>query len=254
MKQRYNRNRIYLTEDEQKLTQTTPILLGGAGIGSVIAECLVRFGFETITLVDGDMVEPSNLNRQNYVEKDVATPKVDALKARLMAINSNAKITAHNFFITPDTVRDFVTGHAIAVNALDFTSDVPLLFDRICQEHAIPVLHPYNLGWGALVIILSGSVGLDSLQATGQPFNEISVVQYVSDYMRKQGNAQEWLDKVIKRYKEEKEPLPPPQLSVASWLVAGVCTQLVFNLATRRSVRRFPDFYFITTGANQEFE
>ena len=155
-------------------------MLGGAGIGSVIAECLVRFGFETITLVDGDVVELSNLNRQNYVETDIATPKVAALKNRLIAINSKANITTHACFITPDTVQDFVTGHAIAINALDFTSEVPLLpllFDRICQQHAVPVLHPYNLGWGALVIVLSENIGLDSLLATDQPFNELSVVQ-----------------------------------------------------------------------------
>jgi len=38
-------------------------LLGGAGIGSIIAECALRFGFENIVIVDGDRVELSNLNR-----------------------------------------------------------------------------------------------------------------------------------------------------------------------------------------------
>jgi len=243
MEQRYSRNRIYLTEGEQKLIQTTPILLGGAGIGSVIAECLVRFGFETITLIDGDVVELSNLNRQNYVERDVSTPKVDALKNRLIAINSNAKITTHNCFITPDTVQSFVVGHAIAINALDFTSDVPLLFDRICQENKVPVLHPYNLGWGALLMVIPENTGLDSLREADRPFNEVSVVQYVSDYMRQKGNVQNWLDETIKKYREEEHQLPPPQLSIASWLVAGICTQVIFDLVTERPVRKFPEFY-----------
>jgi len=247
MEQRYSRNRIYLTEGEQKLIQTTPILLGGAGIGSVIAECLVRFGFETITLIDGDVVELSNLNRQNYVERDVSTPKVDALKNRLIAINSNAKITTHNCFITPDTVQSFVVGHAIAINALDFTSDVPLLFDRVCQENNVPVLHPYNLGWGALVMVIPENIGLDSLRETDRPFNEVSVVRYVSDYMRQKGNVQNWLDETIKKYQEEEHQLPPPQLSIASWLVAGICTQVIFDLVTERPVRKFPEFYLTIT-------
>lgn len=45
---RYSRNRIYVNEDEQKLIKNVRILLGGAGIGSIIAECALRFGFENI--------------------------------------------------------------------------------------------------------------------------------------------------------------------------------------------------------------
>lgn len=75
------------------------VLLAGAGIGSNIAETLLRIGFETITLVDGDVVEESNLNRQNYTEEDVEKPKVEALKKRLLSINPNAQISTINTFI-----------------------------------------------------------------------------------------------------------------------------------------------------------
>ena len=43
---RYSRNRIYVSEEEQERVRKTRILLGGAGIGSIIAECALRFGFE----------------------------------------------------------------------------------------------------------------------------------------------------------------------------------------------------------------
>jgi len=66
MEERYIRNRIYVSDDEQEQIRTTRLLVGGAGIGSVIAECALRFGFEDIVIVDGDKVELSNLNRQNY--------------------------------------------------------------------------------------------------------------------------------------------------------------------------------------------
>ena len=68
MEERYCRNRIYVKESEQEAIKKYRILLGGAGIGSIIAECALRFGFENITIVDGDKVELSNLNRQNYEE------------------------------------------------------------------------------------------------------------------------------------------------------------------------------------------
>ena len=54
---RYDRNRLYITEEEQQKIRDTKIVFGGAGIGSVIAECALRFGIENITFVDGDKVE-----------------------------------------------------------------------------------------------------------------------------------------------------------------------------------------------------
>ena len=52
-----------MSKREQSIIKDYKIFLGGAGIGSIIAECALRFGFEHITIVDGDKVEESNLNR-----------------------------------------------------------------------------------------------------------------------------------------------------------------------------------------------
>ena len=62
MEDRYCRNRLYVSEREQNIIKDYKIFLGGAGIGSIIAECALRFGFEHITIVDGDKVEGSDLN------------------------------------------------------------------------------------------------------------------------------------------------------------------------------------------------
>jgi molybdopterin/thiamine biosynthesis adenylyltransferase len=243
---RYNRNRLYLTKEEQKTIKKTPILLGGAGIGSVIAECLLRLGFETITIIDGDVVELTNLNRQNYIEKDISKSKVEAIKERLLSINSEAKITTHHCFLTPNNINDYIKDYKIAINALDFTSEVPLLFDEICQKKNIPVLHPYNLGWGALVLVILENQRLNILEKRNEKLNEVSVVNYVSSYMRYCGNPQEWLEEIIDKYKNENEKLPPPQLSIASWLVAAVCTNIAFDIATDKPIKTFPEFYLTT--------
>ncbi|MEE4000864.1 ThiF family adenylyltransferase [Tenacibaculum sp. FZY0031] len=245
MKHRYDRNRLYVNQNEQEIVKNFPVLLGGAGIGSIIAECALRFGFENITIIDGDQVESSNLNRQNYREKDVSIHKVKALKERLESINSNANIKIHNCFLTEENVQELIEGHKVAINALDFSSDVPLLFDEICQQKNIPVLHPYNLGWGSLVTVITpDSISLRSLAKKGEKFSELSVVEYVSSYMRFWGEPQEWLENIIHDYIHEKEKLSPPQLSVGSWNVAGMCVHLLFNIATKREVKSFPEFYF----------
>ena len=124
MQERYLRNRIYISDEEQKIIKDCPIILGGSGIGSVIAECALRLGFENITIIDGDKVELSNLNRQNYTEEDIASEKVESINARLKAINKEANIEVYNSFITETNVEKFIKGHAIAINALDFTTDI----------------------------------------------------------------------------------------------------------------------------------
>ena len=246
MKKRHDRNRLYITTEEQDLIKETSILLAGAGIGSVIAECLLRLGFETLTIIDGDVVELSNLNRQNYTENNISKFKVESIKERLLSINNEAKITIHNCFLTPDNVDQYIEGHKIAINALDFTSEVPLLFDVLCQKKNIPVLHPYNLGWGALVLVISENQGLDILENPNERFNEVNVVDYVSNYMRYSGSPQEWLEEIIEKYKNENKKLPPPQLSIASWLAAAVCSTIAFDITTNKPVKLFPDFYLST--------
>lgn len=48
------------------------------------------------------------------------------------------------------------------------------------------------------------------------------MVEYVSSYLRFWKKPSEWLENIIHEYKSEKELLPPPQLSIASWIVAGM--------------------------------
>lgn len=244
MEARYSRNRIYLTEQEQEAIKNFPILIGGSGIGSIIAECGLRLGFENITIVDGDDVELSNLNRQNYTEADIEFSKTEAITKRLKAINKHAKIKYHNSFITSDNVREFIDGHRVAINALDFTSDIPLIFDKVCQKKNIPVLHPYNLGWAGLVTVITPeSLSLNSIAKKDEKFSEINMVEYASSFMKYWGNPQDWIDEVIKKYKNEEGELPPPQLPIASWIVAGMCTHILFNIATKKEIKKFPEFY-----------
>lgn len=247
MNTRYDRNRIYLTIEDQEIIKNYPIILGGSGLGSIIAECALRFGFENITIVDGDKVELSNLNRQNYTEDDIATTKVSAIKKRLLSINKNAIINVHDCFLTIENTEEYIGDHKIAINALDFNSDVPLFFDEVCQKKNIPVLHPYNLGWAGLVTVISpDGLSLKTIEKSGQQFNELRVVEYISSYMKFWGEPQLWIDEVLEKYMNEEEKLSPPQLAIGSWTVASMCTHLLFKIATNKEVKQFPKFYFST--------
>lgn len=242
--ERYSRNRIYVSDEDQEKIRRVRILLGGAGIGSIIAECALRFGFENMTIVDGDKVEISNLNRQNYVKADIGKYKAEALYKRLLKINPDAKIKYLNTFIDKNNVEDIISGHNIAINALDFKDRIPFEFDRICSDKMIPILHPYNFGWaGFLTIVKPKGYQLSEVSQEPNGF-ELKMAEYVSRYGRFWNMPVSWLEKVIDEYRAEAGILPPPQLSVGSWIVAGHCVNAMFNLTTGREVKFFPKFYF----------
>lgn len=243
MKEIYSRNHIYVCPEEQSHIRKYRVLLGGAGIGSIIAECALRLGFETLTIVDGDIVEESNLNRQNYRQCDIGRAKVDALKERLLEINPKADITVVNSFINKNNINTLIRGYDVAVNALDFSSDIPFLFDACCREYHMPVLHPYNIGWGGLVIVVEPD-GVQLSDFSNDPSNfEVRLVQHIAAHFRLLGQPKHWIERVLAQYETEKQSSVPPQLSVASWIAGGLCTSLLFCLATGKHVKRYPKFY-----------
>ena len=241
--ERYSRNRIYVSDEEQRKVQQTRILLGGAGIGSIIAECALRFGFEKITIIDGDKVDLSNLNRQNYFRTDIGKYKAETLCKRLKKINPNAKVSFINSYFDHENIHDIIHGYDIAVNALDFKNDIPFLFDKLCSEQNTPVLHPYNFGWaGFLTVIKPDGCKITELSKEPQGF-ELTMANYVANHYAFWHHKDLWLKDIIYKYTHEKENLPPPQLSIASWLVAGLSVNVMYNIATGKEIIYFPKYY-----------
>ena len=239
---RYSRNRLYITQEEQALLAQCKLVLGGAGLGSIIAECALRLGIENICIIDGDVVELSNLNRQNYTQKDIGRYKSEVLYDRLREINHNAQVTYITEFLTEDNISTYITGASVAINALDFTSDVPFFFDKYCVEHSITVLHPYSLGWAALVAVVNSEQSLLSQLGKGYHF-ELKMGEYIVNNLRKEGVETLWLSNIIETLKNEGGNIP--QLPVASWMTAGLCTRVLFKIVTHQAVKVFPEFYFL---------
>lgn len=242
--ERYSRNRLYITKEEQTLLAQCKLVLGGSGLGSIIAECALRIGIENICIIDGDTVELSNLNRQNYTKKDVGKYKTEVLYNRLKEINPNAQITYVTEFLTENNISTYLSGASVAVNALDFTSNVPFCFDKFCVAHNITVLHPYNLGWAAFVTVVNSEQSL--LSQLGEEYNfELKMGEYIVDNLRKEGIETLWLNRIIETLKKEGGNIS--QLSVASWITAGLCTRVLFKIATRQDTKIFPEYYYLST-------
>ena len=243
----YSRNRIYISQNDQEKIRNYKIFLAGIGIGSVIAECVLRLGFENITIADGDDVELSNLNRQNYIHQDIGKSKTESLKRRLLSINPNANIKTHNLYLNENNISILLDGHDVAINALDFQSDAPFVFDELCQTKNIPVLHPYNIGWASFIfIIMPGGAGLTSLSKEATGFEKAAVLHLLKS-LDPASLSINWIEYVLNEFLKEEGKLSPPQLSVGCFLLAGSATHLIYKLATGAPVRAFPEFYFLTT-------
>lgn len=226
------------------------IVFGGLGLGSVIAECALRAGFETLHLIDGDIVEITNLNRQNYTQSDIGKPKCEALYERLKQINPNANITYSNVFLTSENIAEHLAGADVAVNAIDFTSDVPMMFDDVCFEMGIPSVHPYNLGYGGLACVLTkDSANLKNL-ADNCKEAEINMVGHIINVLERKGTDMSILKNALAEYLVEQSKEPPPQLSIASWLLGGVCTDIFSRILRKKQISVFPNFYYMDSTLN----
>lgn len=93
-------------EGIQKIKKTKVLVLGLGGVGGYVVESLVRSGIENITLVDGDTIKPSNINRQIIVtSKNMNKYKSREWKKRIKLINKNAIVNIINAHITVDTIN-----------------------------------------------------------------------------------------------------------------------------------------------------
>ena len=112
-------------ETMEALRTKRVILFGVGGVGSWCAECLIRTGLTHLTIVDDDVVQASNTNRQLPATRaTIGRPKVEVLKERLLTINPEAEIEALQMRYTEETASNFPlsTFHFI-IDAIDSVPD-----------------------------------------------------------------------------------------------------------------------------------
>ncbi len=124
-KDRYSRQILFAgigEEGQQKLLDSSAVLVGCGAIGTAVANLLIRAGLGTLRIIDRDFVEPSNLQRQTLFEESDAQenlPKAVAAERRLRAINSAAKIEAVVADLTPQNARALLENFPIILDGTD---------------------------------------------------------------------------------------------------------------------------------------
>ncbi len=103
----------------QRLKSSCVGVAGVGGLGSQVAIALARVGVGQLIIADFDIVEPSNLNRQQYFIDQIGMPKVEALRDNLQRINPWTRITAHNVKITSTNLRALFASVDVLAEAFD---------------------------------------------------------------------------------------------------------------------------------------
>jgi len=110
----------YLKPEQLALIQSIKVGIGGAGgLGSNCAMMLVRSGFKHLEIIDQDVIDASNLNRQQYFTAEIGLPKVERLKQRLLDINPDATILIHQTKWHEGNAEIFFKGFDYIVEAFD---------------------------------------------------------------------------------------------------------------------------------------
>ena len=120
-----------------RLAEARIAVVGVGGVGSWCAEALVRSGARRLLLVDDDAVAPSNLNRQcEATQETVGMPKVEAMKARLLAIDPSAEIETSAERFQPGSP---LPAAELVVDAID-TVDAKAALILAAAESGVPIV------------------------------------------------------------------------------------------------------------------
>lgn len=142
MPSRYTRHARLLTLSGQYTLRASGVLIAGCGgLGCMTAEFLARMGIGSLTLVDEDRFEDSNLNRQTAcTERTLGRLKAEVLGERLREINSAVETRICPCRLTPATASDCIRGCRAVVDALDNPASRGVVH-RIAFARSLPVIY-----------------------------------------------------------------------------------------------------------------
>ncbi|MCI0439799.1 MAG: ThiF family adenylyltransferase, partial [Chloroflexi bacterium] len=177
------RNRGLIPDDEQQRLRNARILVAGCGsVGGAVIEPLVRMGAEHLDLAEPDGFDLHNMNRQSVRLQDIDRNKAEVFRERMLDINPYASIAVHPHGITDENVEELVRASSIIIDAVDVTTQKPLLAKFSVHEHAkrfsVPVIAGYDVAGLQMLLIydyrkpsirlMHGKVRADQI-ATMQP-------------------------------------------------------------------------------------
>ena len=143
-----SRTSLLISEEKVKLlTQKHVMIVGLGGVGSFAAEFICRSGVGKMTIIDGDVVDPTNRNRQlPALATNHGVSKAAIMAGRLKAINPELELVVHNEFVNPEMVNQlFEKTYDYIIDAIDSITP-KLTFIKSAYESNIPFVSSMGAG------------------------------------------------------------------------------------------------------------
>lgn len=162
---RYARNMPALSPEECAALHTKRVcVVGCGGLGGYVIEILARIGVGALTVIDGDIFDATNLNRQLLSDESLLdTRKAEAAAARVKKINSDVAVTAAAVFFTEKNGLRLLQGCDLVVDALD-NAQARHILAAVCANKGLHIVHGAISGWhGQVTVVAPGSGVFDKL-------------------------------------------------------------------------------------------
>lgn len=148
MKNPFERSELVLgSEGMEKLAQSTVAIFGVGGVGSFAAEVLARTGIGEIILIDYDIIDVTNINRQIHAtSKTVGMFKVEVMRDRLLDINPNLRVTVYKEKYNLETKSKLLSPtYDYVIDAIDMVSSkLDLIVE--CKKMCVPIISCMGAG------------------------------------------------------------------------------------------------------------
>ncbi len=148
MKEEFSRTgRLVGLEGLKRLSLSKVIIFGVGGVGGFCAEALARTGVGKITLVDGDVVSRSNINRQIIaLQSTVGRYKTEVMAERIADINPECEVTCVNGFLTRENIGEFgLKEYDYVADCID-TVSAKIALAEYCFKEGIPLVSAMGAG------------------------------------------------------------------------------------------------------------
>jgi adenylyltransferase/sulfurtransferase len=140
---RYSRHTLLSEVGEAgqiKLLESRVLLVGAGGLGSPAALYLAAAGVGTLGIVDGDVVDLSNLHRQIlHKTEDIGRPKTESATDTLQGINPDIRVIGHQTLLTSSNAQEIISGYDLVLNGCDNFPTLYLVNDA-CALAGVPVV------------------------------------------------------------------------------------------------------------------
>ncbi|PIK15588.1 MAG: hypothetical protein CES88_02370 [Halobacteriovorax sp. JY17] len=249
----FSRNLGLISEQDQEALRDSKVLIAGTGgMGGVCAEVLVRMGVENLTLVDHDIYEESNFNRQLHANKDsIGRYKVEVLAEEFLKINPKINIKFFPEKVSLENIESLLDQVDYVVNGMDEMYN-SLILERTARKKGITIVDAWLTPYASVFVMTPDSPHWEDfldLPTKGVPFDQLTPelcneavdieVKYTfSHFSPFKIISKELVQDIV--YKKR----PRPSLAPVVWLSGVLMANEVFKLATKQPHTDYRGIFF----------